>query len=66
MYKSLVVLSVLAVSANAYIGGKVRTQILYDFETASMELDGIREKYGMRSIQAITPYVKSANVGDWT
>ena len=52
--------------AHAYIGGEARNRIANDFEIASLEMDEIRDQYGMRPLQAHNPALDGKVVGDWT
>lgn len=66
MLKSIVLVAAFAISANAYIGGPARNRIANDFEIASIEMDDVREKYGMRMLQSHNPIYDGKIVGDWT
>lgn len=66
MLKSIVLVAAFVVSAQAYIGGEARNRIANDFEIASLEMDEIREQYGMRPLQAHDPAYDGKVVGDWT
>jgi hypothetical protein len=52
MLKSLLLVAGFAVSVNAYLGGNARQRIANDYEVANMQLEEVRAKYGMRTLQA--------------
>jgi hypothetical protein len=66
MLKSIVLVAAFAISAQAYIMGPARERIANDFEIASIEMDDVRAKYGMRTLQAHNPALDGLIVGDWT
>ena len=66
MLKSIVLIAAFVVSAKAYIGGPARERIANDFEIASIEMDDVRAKYGMRTLQSHNPIYDDKIVGDWT
>jgi len=66
MLKSIVLIAAFAISAKAYIGGAARNRIANDFEIASIEMEDVRAKYGMRTLQSHNPIYDGKIVGDWT
>ena len=66
MLKSITLIAAFVVSAKAYIAGPARERIANDFELASIEMDDVRAKYGMRTLQSHDPSLDGKIVGDWS